>query len=325
MTDRKTHLDGVAVITLVSCCALWGLNHSITKLTLEHLPPLLQAGLRSLGAALLVALWARSRGHSLSMRNGTLTGGLLAGTTFALEFACIFVGLQFTEASRMIVFIYLAPFVVALGMPLVTRSERPTGLQLLGLGVAFGGVAWAFAEGLTDSAGPGQAQRWIGDALGLLAALLWGANTLTIRASRLATAAPVQTLYYQLAVSGPLLVAASLLAGEVWPAPGGLGLRPWLLMGFQTVVVTFASYLLWFWLLRRYPATRVTAFTMLTPLFGLLAGVLMLGEPLTLRLGVACAAVVVGIALVNRPPRRVDVAAAAALSPARSTSGPGRT
>jgi drug/metabolite transporter (DMT)-like permease len=325
MTDRKTHLDGVAVITLVTCCALWGLNHSITKLTLEHLPPLLQAGLRSLGAALLVALWARWRGHSLSMRNGTLTGGLLAGTTFALEFACIFVGLQFTQASRMIVFIYLAPFVVALGMPLVARSERPTALQLLGLGVAFSGVAWAFAEGLTDSAGPGQAQRWIGDALGLLAALLWGANTLTIRASRLATASPVQTLFYQLAVSGPLLVAASLLEGEVWPAPGRLGLKPWLLMGFQTVVVTFASYLVWFWLLRRYPAMRVSAFTLLTPLFGLLAGVLLLGEPLTLRLGVACAAVVLGIALVNRPPRRADVAAAAALSPARSPSGPGRT
>lgn len=327
MTERKTHLDGVAVLTLLMCCALWGLNHSVTKLTLDHLPPLLQAGLRSLGAALLVALWARWRGHSLSMRNGTLTGGLLAGTTFALEFACIFIGLQYTQASRMIVFIYLAPFVVALGMPLVARSERTTPLQLLGLGVAFGGVAWAFAEGLTGPGRPGQEQRWIGDALGLLAALLWGANTLTIRASRLASASPVQTLYYQLAISGPLLVAASLLAGEVWPAPAQLGLRPWLLMGFQTVLVTFASYLLWFWLLRRYPATRVTAFTLLTPLFGLLAGVLLLGEPLTLRLGVACAAVVVGIALVNRPPRRVELAAAAppGLSPARSTPGPGRT
>lgn len=301
MSDRKTHLDALAVFTLLMCCALWGLNQTVAKLTLEHLPPLLQAGLRSLGAALLVALWARWRGISLSTANGTLAGGLLAGATFAAEFACIFTGLQYTQASRMIVFIYLAPFVVALGMPLVARSERPTAAQLLGLGVAFGGVAWAFAEGLSDS-GAGHDARWIGDALGLLAALLWGANTLTIRGSRLASAVPVQTLYYQLAISGPLLVAASLLAGEVWPAPALLPLQAWGLMAFQTVVVTFATYLLWFWLLRRYPATRVTAFTLLTPMFGLLAGVGLLGEPLTLRLGVACAAVVLGIALVNRRP-----------------------
>jgi drug/metabolite transporter (DMT)-like permease len=322
MIERKSHLDTVAVFTLLLCCALWGLNQVVTKLTLFYLPPLLQAGLRSLGAALLVALWARSRGISLSTRNGTLTGGLLAGLTFALEFGCIYTGLQFTQASRMVVFIYVAPFVVALGMPLVARSERPTPLQLLGLGIAFGGVAWAFAEGLTGGADHGK--RWIGDALGLLAAVLWGSNTLAIRGSRLATASPEQTLYYQLALSGPLLVAASLLAGEVWPAPLQLGLRPWLLMAFQAVVISFASYLLWFWLLRRYPATRVTAFTLLTPLFGLLAGVGLLGEPLTLRLGVACAAVVAGLALVNRRPA-APAPGAAALSPARSAPAQRRT
>ena len=190
MTDRRTHLDALAVLLLVACCALWGLNHAITKLTLADVPPLLQAGLRSLGAAVLVAGWALWRGVSLSVRNGTLVGGLLAGTTFALEFGCIFIGLQFTEASRMIVFIYLSPFVVALGMPLIARSERPQPLQLLGLVLAFSGVFWAFAEGLVghDAVHP---RRWIGDALGLLAAVLWGSNTLVIRGSRLATASPV--------------------------------------------------------------------------------------------------------------------------------------
>jgi len=317
MTERRTSLDTLAIVTLVGCCALWGLNHAITKLTLDSVPPLLQAGARSVGAALLVALWAAAQGISLSLRNGTLRGGLLAGVTFAAEFACIYAGLQFTEASRMIVFIYLAPFVVALGMPLVVRSERPSGAQLAGLAVAFSGVAWAFAEGLTDSATPGQEQRWIGDALGLLAALLWGANTLVLRGSRLATATPVQALFYQLAISGPLLLAGSWAAGETWPALAQLSPLTWGLMGFQTVVVSFVSYLLWFWLLRRYPATQVTAFTLLTPLFGLLAGVGLLGEPLTLQLAVACATVVLGIALVSRAPLR--------LSPAGSTVPQRRT
>jgi len=301
MSDRKTRLDTVAVASLLLCCALWGLNQTVTKLTLADIPPLLQAGVRSLGAAALVALWAGRRGISLSMRNGTLAGGLLAGSLFAAEFACIFIGLQYTQASRMIVFIYLAPFIVALGMPLVARSERPTPRQLLGLAVAFAGVAWAFGEGLGSQASA--SQQWLGDALGVLAAVLWGATTLAIRGSRLAVASPEQTLYYQLAVSGVLLTAASLAVGETWPAWASLGAQPLWLMGFQTVAVTFASYLLWFWLMRHYPATAITSFTLLTPLFGLLAGVWLLGEPLTLRLGVACAAVALGIALVNRPPR----------------------
>lgn len=295
--ERKPRLDVLAMGLLVLCCALWGVNQVVTKLTLVHIPPLAQAAARSLGAAVLVAAWAIARGQRLSARDGTLAGGLLAGILFALEFGCIFVGLQYTTASRMVVFIYLAPFVVALGMPLVTRSEHPDRWQLLGLLVAFAGVAWAFAEGWqAPSAGP---RQWLGDALGVAGALLWGGTTLVIRGSRLSTAPAEVTLLYQLAISGVALAAAAVAAGEAWPAQ--IPIAGWAGLGFQTVIVCFASYLLWFWLIRHYPATRLAAFTLLTPLLGLLAGVLLLDEPLTLRLMVAGAAVALGIALVNRP------------------------
>jgi uncharacterized membrane protein len=155
------------------------------------------------------------------------------------------------------------------------------------------------AEGLQGGVGN---VHWLGDALGVLAAVLWGATTLVIRGSRLANAPPEQTLFYQLAVSGVLLVAGSLAVGEAWPLPSALGAQPLALMAFQTIVVTFASYLVWFWLVRHYPATQVASFTLLTPLAGLLAGVGLLGEPLTLRLLVACGTVAAGIVLVNRPP-----------------------
>ncbi|MBI5257135.1 MAG: DMT family transporter [Burkholderiales bacterium] len=299
MSDRKPQLDTIAVLALLLCCGLWGLNQVATKLTLAEVPPLAQAAVRSLGAAGLVALWARWRGIGLGWRNGTLAGGLLAGVMFGLEFGCIFVGLQYTSASRMIVFIYLAPFIVALGMPLVTRTEHPDRVQLAGLLAAFAGVAWAFAESWHTSNAP--PRQWIGDALGVAGALLWGGTTLVVRGSRLASAAPEQTLLYQLAVSGLLLALASFVAGEAWPRRLSAG--PAWLLAYQTVVVCFASYLLWFWLVRHYPATRLAAFTMLTPLLGLLAGVALLGEPLTPRLVAACAAVAVGIALVNRPAR----------------------
>ncbi len=299
-TPRKTHLDLLAVAVLLACCSVWGLAQVAAKLTLAEVPPLLQSGLRSLGAAVLLVVWSRWRGLALTGRDGTGRGGLLAGVMFAAEFGCMFVGLQYTTASRMVVFMYLAPFVVALGMPLIARNERLSLLQGAGLLLAFGGVVWAFAEGFSNpAAGPLQ---WVGDALGMTGALLWGLTTLVVRGTPLSTAAPEKTLLYQLGVSALALTAASLVAGEPWPQ--ALSGRVWALMAFQIGVVTFSSYLAWFWLVRHYPATQVSAFTLCTPLLGLLAGVLLLGEPLTLRLLVALAAVCTGIALVNLAPKR---------------------
>jgi drug/metabolite transporter (DMT)-like permease len=295
MDLRKAHLDAVAVLALLLCCALWGLGQVAAKVALAEIPPLMQAAARSLGAALLVAWWARWRAIALWERDATLAGGLLAGALFAIEFGCIFVGLQFTNASRMSVFLYLSPFVVALGMPLIARGERLGVWQAVGLIAAFAGVAWAFAEGFAKpSAG---ARQWVGDALAVAAAVLWGATTLVIRGSRLTAATPEKTLLYQLALSGLALAAASAFAGEGWPARlTGLSLLP---LAYQTVVVSAASYVLWFWLMRHYPATLISAFVLLTPVFGLLAGVVLLGEPLTPRLVVALVAVAGGIALVS--------------------------
>jgi drug/metabolite transporter (DMT)-like permease len=203
----------------------------------------------------------------------------------------------------MAVFLYLAPFVVAIGMPLISRQERLAPAQWVGMVVAFCGVVWAFAEGFVAPAvGP---QQWIGDALGIAAAVLWGATTLVLRATKLSTALPEKTLLYQLALSGVALTAASLAVGE--PMPTRLSATVAWAMVFQIAVVTFASYLAWFWLVRHYVATKVAAFTLLTPVFGLMAGVGLLNEPLTLRLAVALVAVCLGIWLVNRatpaPPR----------------------
>jgi drug/metabolite transporter (DMT)-like permease len=297
--DRRPHLDTRAVLLLLLCCGVWGLGQVAAKVTLAEIPPLLQAALRSGGAAFLLLAWMRWRRLPLALGDGTLRAGLVAGLLFAAEFACIFVGLQYTTASRMTVFIYLAPFVVALGMSLVLREESLHALQVLGLVGAFAGVVWAFGEGFVrPAAGP---RQWLGDLLGIAGAVLWGATTLVLRGSALARALPEKTLLYQLVVSAFALALASAAAGE--PLPARLGAASLVPLAFQTVVITFASYLVWFWLVRHYPATQISAFTLLTPLAGLLAGVLILAEPLTLRLAVALAAVCVGLVLVNRAPR----------------------
>jgi drug/metabolite transporter (DMT)-like permease len=293
---RKTQLDTLAITLLVGCAFTWGLGQVASKVGLASFPPLLQGGVRSLGAAVLVLLWSRLRGIPVLNRDGSLRGGLAAGSLFAVEFAFIFLGLQYTSASRMAVFIYLAPFVVAVGMPLIAHSERLHAAQWLGLGTAFAGVMWAFAEGFSKpTAGD---QQWIGDAMGIAAAVLWGATTLTLRGTRVSAASPEKVLLYQLGISGLALTAAALWRGEAWPAQ--VALWPGIALVFQIVVVSFASYLVWFWLMGHYPATRISSFTLLTPMFGLLAGVLLLNEALTARLLIALATVCVGIWLVNR-------------------------
>lgn len=308
---RKSQLDATAVATLLTCCCIWGLGQVAIKVTLAEIPPLLQAGARSAGAAVLLLAWMRLRGVRLHLGGGAWRGGLLVGVLFAAEFGCMFYGLQYTTASRMVVFLYTAPFVVALGMPFIARSERLTAWQFLGLVMAFAGVVWAFAEGFAGASGTNGAngaagvalpRQWLGDALGIAAAVLWGATTLALRATAVSRVSAEMALLYQLAVSAVLLALAGWWAGEVWPASPRLA--TWGVLAFQIVVITFATYLAWFWLVAHYPATQISVFTLLTPLFGLLAGVVLLNEPLTLRLGVALVAVCAGIWLVGTRGRR---------------------
>lgn len=299
MSERLNHLDGRAVVLLLVCCLLWGLQQIVAKATLPLMPPISQAALRSGVAALLVWAWARRRGTPLFKADGTLPGGLLAGLLFATEFVCIYIGLGHTDASRLVVLVYLAPFVVAAGMPFITRAEKLAPMQVAGLLLGFVAVVLAFSDSMGGP--PRGDQRWLGDMLSVLAAMLWGATTLTIRATRLAVAPPEKTLFYQLAVSAVALTVLAWARGEAWPASW-----PATLLGslfFQTVVVAFVSYLAWFWLVRHYPATRLSSFTFLTPLFGLLFGWLLLGEAVTPQLLLALGGVATGIWLVNRQPR----------------------
>lgn len=292
---RKAQLDTLAVTLLVVCCAFWGFQQILIKWAGRDIPPLWQASLRMWGATALLWLWCRWRGVALFGRDGSLRGGLLAGLLFAAEFVCIYIGLQYTPASRLTVFLYTSPFWVALLVPRFVPSERLHRRQWLGLWVAFGAVALAFSEAFTQPTAPGQ---WRGDALGLAAGLFWGLTTVAIRTTRVASVSAEKSLFYQLGVTALVTPLLSLALREPWsldyPATA------WGSVFLQTAVGAFASYLAWMWMLRHYPVTRVATFTFLTPLFALVFGVVLLGEPLTLRLVLALAGVALGIVLVNR-------------------------
>ncbi len=300
MFQRKDHLDVLAVALVLVCSIFWGFQQVLIKVTLTEVPPLWQASLRFAGATALLLLWCRLRGVPLFERDGTLWHGLLAGLLFTGEFTCIYLGLRDTTASRLTVFVYTSPFVVALLLPRFVPVERLRAIQWAGLLLAFAGVALAFSEGfLGQRATPHQLR---GDALALAGGVLWGLTTLVIRGSRLATASAEKMLFYQVAVTSAVAPLLSLALGESWSL--SYSTQAWGSIALQTVVGAFASYLAWMWLLRHYPATRISSFTFLAPLFALVFGVALLGEPLTVQLVVALVGVALGIVLVNRKPVR---------------------
>jgi len=292
---RKDHLDTLAVTLLVACCAFWGFQQILIKFAGREIPPLWQACLRMWGATALLWLWCQWRGVPLLRRDGSLRGGLLVGLLFAAEFVFIYLGLQHTSASRLTVFLYTSPFWVALLLPRLVPSERLRPLQWAGLCLAFAAVAVAFSEAFLHGSAPGQ---WKGDAMGLAAGLFWGLTTVAIRTTRIATVAAEKSLFYQLGVTAAVTPVLSLALGEAWSFD--YSDLAWGAVFLQTAVGAFASYLAWMWMLRHYPVTRMATFTFLTPLFALVFGVVLLGEPLTLQLVIALLGVAAGIVLVNR-------------------------
>ncbi|MGE3348736.1 MAG: DMT family transporter [Ramlibacter sp.] len=295
MTERKNHLDSLAISLLVACCLFWGFQQILIKTTVGEVPPLWQASLRMAGATALLWGWCVARGVKLFERDGSLPAGLLAGALFAGEFCCIYLGLMSTTASRLTVFLYTSPFVVALLLPRFVPSETMRPVQWVGLAIAFAAVAVAFSEGFLHGSTRSQLH---GDALALAAGTLWGLTTLVIRASSMSRISAEKTLFYQVSVTALVAPLLSLAIGEPWGL--AYSTQAWVSIGLQTGVGAFASYLTWMWLLRHYPATQMSSFTFLTPLFALVLGVVLLGEPLTLQLVLALAGVAVGIVLVNR-------------------------
>jgi drug/metabolite transporter (DMT)-like permease len=293
---QRSTIDPAAGALLVLLCAVWGVGQVAVKVGNQGVSPLYHAALRSAGAASLVWGWSAWRGISLLRRDGTALYGLTIATLFAVEFVCIYWGFMFTTVARGILFVYAAPFFVALGAHWLFPAERLSAAKLAGLVAAFAGLALALADGLRLPT----YREVLGDVLNLVGAALWASTTLIIKARGHRTT-PHRTLFYQLAGSAIILAALALASGEAGVTrPTGPVVAAVL---YQIVVVAFASYLVWFWLLTRYPASHLHAFTFWTPLFGLTAGWLLLGERVTPALWMAVACVVLGIYLVNREPR----------------------
>jgi drug/metabolite transporter (DMT)-like permease len=298
--DRRAAIDGFAVATMIGLTFAWGLNGVAVKVSNGGFDPVFVTILRSAIGALCVYAWCRWRGIALFERDGTLVGGLAAGALFGIEFVLIFKGLDYTSVARSALMVNSMPFWVLIGAHFVL-GERMSALKLIGTVLAFLGVALVFSDRLSLP----DPSAIVGDVMSLAAGIAWAATILVIKKSRLAEAGAEKVLLYQLAVSAVIVLPLLLVSGPILRDVTALAIGS---VVFQATFIVAFTYLIWFWLMRRYPAAGLSSFAFLTPAFGVLLGGLLLGEPLSLRLFLALGLIAVGIVIVNRPARKIPSA-----------------
>jgi drug/metabolite transporter (DMT)-like permease len=291
----RKQIDGYAASLMTVLCLCWALQQVVTKAAAHAMNPVLQVGIRSFVAALLVAGLMSLRRDRIFRKDGTLWPGILVGLLFGGEVVGVSLGLQYTTAGHMAVFLYTAPVFTAVGLHLGVKSERLSPRQWWGVILAFGGMALGYSGSFFVEGGK---DMIIGDLLGMLGGLFWAGTTIVIRRSSLAETSSSKTLLYQLGGAAIILLPMAYFSGHFnQVVPSGL---LWWNLAFQSVVITFGSYLIWFQLLRKYLATRLSVFSFLTPIFGVALGVMVLNEPLDSRFVAGSILVLAGIALVSR-------------------------
>jgi drug/metabolite transporter (DMT)-like permease len=291
-------LSAGAIALMLLLCVSWGFNQIAVKLALPDVPPLLQATIRSAGALPVLLSIAWLRGIRIFERDDTLIPGLFAGLLFGVEFILIYRGLLLTSALRAVVFLYTAPFFVALGSNRFL-GERLRASQWGGLALSFAGVALAIGVPQADV----DAEVLFGDFMVVGGGALWAATTLLVKATSLAKAAPEKALGYQVAISIPILALAAWTSGETLTRiPDPLALS---LLAYQAIWVVGLTFLFWFALVKTYSATKLSAFTFITPLFGVVASYLIMHDRLSPVFGVAALLVIAGLYLVNRPETKI--------------------
>lgn len=281
---------------MIWLCLIWGFQQVAMKAMVGAADPLMQIAVRSTSAAVLVWIYSRFWRRDVWLSGLTWREGALVGALFGIQYLFVGIGLRYVSSGLMSILLYTAPLFVAMSLHLTIRAERLTTRQWLGCLLSFSGVVLIFAL-------PGDAMRseaggsvlLFGSLCALVAGFCWGMTTVSVRLTRLSNAPFAQTLFYQ-------LLGGVLCAWPVVLAEGRTGWEPslalWLLTFYQTVIVCFASYLVWFWLLQRYLASRLGAMSLLSPVFAAVLGAKMLDEPLTPGLVFATALIVVGLAIV---------------------------
>ena len=288
---EKERMDVKAGALLTVLCMVWGLNVVAIKISNTGIAPMFGAGLRSLIATICLVVWMYK---NIPLFGGKIWDGMAVGLLFGLEFLFLYPSLVYTSAASAWILLYSAPFFNAIGAHFFLKGDRLNWNKGIGLIVAFVGIVVLLSR---DIELPSPAQIF-GDILALFGGFFWAVTTIYIKRRLVGSVTHYHTLFYQAIFSIPVLMIGSFVFRET--PIHFLSTSIVLSMIFQGVIVAFISYLLWFILVHGYPASLLSSFTFLTPIFAALAGIVFLSEPITVKVGISLVLVSVGIYIVNR-------------------------
>lgn len=293
--ERKDQIDLFGAAALIAFAFHLAFNQVVVKVTAGGFAPVFAAGLRSTGAILVLMLWMRLRGYPVGIPRNAWLGGTLSGLFFAAEFFFLFIALDIGTVSRVSVIFYSMPVWLTLIAHFLLPGERLSGRKIAGLALAMGGVALALLDREAAAA------NWTSDLFALASAFCWAGIALCVRITPLSEVPPAQQLMFQVAISAPILLFAALFTGPLIRE-----LAPIHVAGliFQIVAVASLGFLVWFWLMKIYPASSVASFSFLSPVFSVILGWLLLSEEVALSVWIALVLVAGGIWLINRRPRQ---------------------
>lgn len=294
--DRRDAVDLAAASIMVGLTFSWGLNYVAAKISYAGFDPVFVSIARSIIGGLCVLGWCWLRGIKLFEADGSLVAGIIVGVLFGVEFLCLYIGLEYTTVARNTLLVNTMPFWVLIGGHFLL-GERINARKLGGLILAFCGLVAVFSDGIVG----GNKVTLMGDVLSLGSGILWAATSIVIKRSKLVETSAEKLLLYQLAGAA---VVGFLVMPFAGPPIRAVAALPTLALLFQSLYIVAFTYVLWFWLLRRYPASGLSSFAFLSPVFGVLCGAIILGEAPTVRIFVALGLIAVGLIIVNRPARK---------------------
>ena len=289
--EEKRAIDGFGAAALIAFAALLAFNQVVIKVTGGGFSPAGQAGLRSAGAVFVLLLWMYWRSIPVAMPRATIKWGVLSGCLFAFEFLCLFTALDLTTVSRASVIFYTMPVWLAIAAHFLLPGERLSGIRMLGMLLAVGGVILALFDRSNGAA------SLAGDILALVATFGWAGIALLVRMTPLSKVPPEVQLLFQVVISAPILLIAAPLFGPLIRDIAPIHIAGLL---FQIVCVATFGFLSWFWLLTIYRAASVASFSFLSPVLAVFFGWALLGEKIGPAVLAALILVAAGIYLINR-------------------------
>ncbi len=277
---KNSHLLIAALL-----CFAWGVNAAAAKVGVTYVPPVFFTAMRFLAVLVLLAPWLRVAPVAGQWRV------LIPGVFFlgALHFGLLFTGAKLSSATAMAIINQLWIPIATL-MAFFWLGERVPLSRWIGIAIAFGGVLVFSLDGTA-------ATHWSGIVILVIDAGSMALGTVLLR--RLTPIPPLVMQAWMAAIGFPLLAFASfVLETGQFEAAAAAPLQEWMALAYTIIGGSLIGHTLYYFLLQRYEASLASSMLLVSPVIGVMSGVLLLGEPFTVEIAIGAVLTLAGVGIV---------------------------